>query len=303
MSKKSENTTTPQGKRPAWGGFAVAAALVLAVGWGIAVYQHQQEKQSLLVPNEIITGVANPQFNPAKTWQNLDAALSDYTFNSAISSEALAVYANLEGYTQFTADAFKQAPGLEIDYIGDAHLELGVSEDDPELLASQSKTRKILKYLGQEVTGIEGAYCGPITRDCLTKEVVERTQEINPALSAKQIMDNFQQYVIPQDAGADFVWNNQGMLTVGLDVKALHHLHYKVITLAKQFQIQYFTLNDAISQARTDMAMARMINFMWQNHKTRGVVSMGYNHVWRLKELAMQLGLTCRIYNTTQTAR
>ncbi len=263
--------------------------LVLALMLGFAFYTHRLNSQ-----DPVATSVVSE--NLLSDWDSLDKILPNYILDGNVGSQALALFNKLSAFRRATTKEFGKANGMQIDFIGNSHEDPTNSSGDALALNSQAKTRQILEQNQYDLVGVEGFYCVPITQKCLEDEMTARVREIDPSITSDKVILSLNRDVIPRTAGLSYFKEHPDSLVIGLDEPELHHMHFASLTVLTPVGTEYTTILKSLSEARTDIALAKTIGYMIAHGKHRAVITIGEGHGHRFEELARQLKLKADVY-------
>lgn len=243
----------------------------------------------------LVVAIAAPANAATNTITSLESDVARFCTDSLIGQPARRVEYQLPKYQQLlaTADSLSQFDHYRIDLIGQWHWQQNQNAvEKKKMYQSQRRVFKLLDSLQYQVVGTEGMSVNPITINMLRDTVVCLMKQAGQVTTPDAVNFMLGSW-IRTDGAFQYLQLHPDIRLVGYEDEALMELTHRYYQLlhspaglhflsrAQEFQ----DLGIAIRQARTEIALARMIVELHQANLRCGVIVMGIAHAADYREI------------------
>lgn len=273
--------------------FLVFVVLLILISGAVMWASHSNVPHT--TPPPVIVNQSDPFLH--QPWATLNAVLPQVSHMPTLGEPASKLLASLGDLETFCQKQFATAPMTSVTCIYNAHGQTGRGEMSDVAWTSQRLTAEGLQGLHPRLVGIEGCWLELFT---LEQESALDFDFINGELrkSGRQPATRqehaavYESIVVRSSGARTYLRHNPVCRGIGIEDERLHTLHSLVIQLMTAMTNDHrevppiiSALSDALMDARTDMAMARVIDQAHKAGATEAVLPIGASHLDRMVRL------------------
>lgn len=237
--------------------------------------------------------------HPMGNWDELGELLPAFRGHPAIGALVRDAESRLRDYRTLCEREFAAiTSAVQLDCVLNAHP--GPVTRDVDLVArSQSQVRQTLDAGEYLLIGLEGSHGDTMTIEGVYRELVAEMLALDPEADLAAFRRNFDQEMVPDHAPLEYLNRRQSARGVGIEVRPLRVLHGRLIACIRSGEIPFTALvtqlHGRLSDARTDIAVARMMSAMRRQHVSKAAFAIGLGHQARIAYVYETYGINGRI--------